>query len=328
MTFQRKSYLIKYLGKMLNDKTRTRYGRHIYRLKAIRALTVGLFIIFIAGIVLFTISRIRSGAVVNEKREILRIWNDEDYVQAYKISKDALADKPIDYFMLTTNGFAAYQIGISQINNHNTIFFLDESIRSLRKALLLKEASSDGRIHYVLGKAYSNKGNEYADLSVKYLEMANSLSYDAQDIPEFLGLAYAASGDYRSSVEAFSRAFVQGKQPSDALLLSIARSYMAMEEYNMAIGYLQQCVDNSQDSQSVVITRFLLAGIYIISEDYKNAEKQYLGILETSGENAEVHYQLGELYNMQGDTTRARSEWRIAYRQDPAHAKARARLNV
>jgi len=313
---------------MLQDKTRPRYGRHIYRQKTIRALTTGFFVIFIAAVVIFTISRIRSGAVVNEKREILQIWNNEDYEQAYKISGDSLAEKPIDYFMLTTNGFAAYQIGISQINNHNTLSYLDESIRSLRKALLLKEASSDGRVHYVLGKAYSNKGNEYADLAIKYLEMANYLSYDAQDIPEFLGLAYAACGDYRSSVEAFSRAFIPGKQPSDALLLSIARSYMAMEEYNMAIGYLQQCVDNSQDSQSVVVSRFLLAEIYILSGDYSSTEKQYLSILETSGENAEVHYQLGELYNMQGDTTRARSEWRIAYRQDPTHARARARLNI
>ncbi|MCL2242883.1 MAG: tetratricopeptide repeat protein [Treponema sp.] len=313
---------------MLQDKTRIRYGRHIYRLKTIRALIFGFLIIFIGAVVYFTVSRIRNGAVVNEKREILRIWNNEEYEQAYEISKNSLTEKPIDYFMLTTNGFAAYQIGISQINNQNTLFFLDESIRSLRKALLLKDAASDGRVYYVLGKAYSNKGNEYADLAIKYLETANNLSYEAHDIPEFLGLSYAACGDYRSSVEAFTRAFIDEKQPSDALLLSIARSYMAMEEYNMAIGYLQQCVDNSQDSQSVNISRFLLAEIYILSGDYDKTERQYMGILETSGENAEVHYQLGELYNLQGDTTRARSEWRIAYRQDPTHARARARLNI
>ena len=313
---------------MLQDKSRTRYGRHIYRLKAVRALTVAFFIVFITAVVYFSIFRIRSGTVVNEKRDISRIWNNEEYEQVYEISKNSLADKPIDYFMLTTNGFAAYQIGISQINNQNTLFYLDESIRSLRKALLLKEATTDGRVYYVLGKAYSNKGNEYADLAIKFLEAANSMSYEAQDIPEFLGLAYAACGDYRSSVEAFSGAFIPEKQPADALLLSIARSYIAMKEYGMAIGYLQQCVDNSQDSQTVIISRLLLAEIYILSGDYNSAERQYFNILEASGENAEVHYQLGELYSLQGDTTRARSEWRIAYRQDPTHARARARLNI
>jgi tetratricopeptide (TPR) repeat protein len=66
----------------------------------------------------------------------------------------------------------------------------------------------------------------------------------------------------------------------------------------------------------------------MVTGEYKSAEEQYNVIIETSGENAEVHFQLGELYNLQGDTTRARAEWRLAYRQDPAHAKARARLNI
>jgi tetratricopeptide (TPR) repeat protein len=188
--------------------------------------------------------------------------------------------------------------------------------------------NKDGRVFYVLGKAYRYKGPEYADLAVKYLEMAKNLSYDAIDIPEHLGLAYAAFGDYRSSVAAFSGSFVPGREPSDNLLLSIARSYMAMEEYNMAISYLQRCVDISPDSQSVVIARFMLAEIYRTLNDFDNAEIQLLSIIDETGETAEVHFQLGELYNLQGDTTRARAQWRIALRQDPTHARARVRLNI
>ena len=312
---------------MLKNKTWSHYGRHIYRLKKIRALAAVFFVIAAVIISILAVPRIKNGAG-NEKRELLRVWNAGDYEQAYEISKNALADKPVDYFLLTTNGFSAYQLGISQINSLNTLFFIDESIRTLRKALLLKESNGDGRVYYVLGKAYSYKGSEYADLAVKYLEMAKYLSYDAQDISEFLGLAYAACGDYRSSVEAFTQAFVPEKPPSDNLLLSIARSYMAMEEFNMAIGYLQRCVDTSPDSKSITIARFLLAEIFKLSGDNDSAEKQYLGILNDSGENAEVHYQLGELYNQRGDTTRARSEWRIAFRQDPTHIRARARLNI
>jgi tetratricopeptide (TPR) repeat protein len=206
--------------------------------------------------------------------------------------------------------------------------FINESIFSLRKALLHKESSKDGRIFYVLGKAYGYKGVEYADLAVRYLEMANYLSYPAADIFEYLGLAYAAFGDYRKSVEAFSNAFIPGRPPSDNLLLSIARSYMAMGEYNMALGYLRHCLDISPDSRSIDITRMLLAEIYRINGDFENAENQYLTIINSSGENAEVRFQLGELYNLKGETTRARSEWRMAYRLDPAHARARARLNI
>ena len=312
---------------MLAGKIRPSYGRQKYLLKRIRNITVVLLIISAVTVSVFFISKVNKGGN-NEKRELLQVWSEGDFEQAYKISKNALLEKPVDYFFLTINGFSAYQLGISQINSYDRLQFIDECIFSLRKAMLQKEASADGRVFYVLGKAYGYKGNEYADLAVKYLEMANNLSYEAGDIPEYLGLAYAAYGDYRNSVAAFSLAFNPDKEPSDNLLLSIARSYMAMEEYDMAAVYLKRCIDTSQDTKSIVVSRFLLAENFKISGDYDSAEKQYLSIIDETGENAEVHYQLGELYSLKGDTTRARSEWRIAYRQDPSHQRARTRLNI
>jgi len=311
---------------MFGSKIQSRSGRQIYRLYKIRKFSVVLVVIFIAAVSVLSVTSIHK-KVKNTKRELLSVWNEGNYEQAYEISKAALNEKPMDYFLLTMNGFSAYQWGISQINNHNTLFFIDDCIRSLRKAMLLKNSSKDARVYYVLGKAYSYKGNEYSDLAVKYLEMADNLRYDAQDIPEYLGLAYAAAGDYRSSVEAFTKAFKTGSI-SDNLLMSIARSYMAMDEYNMASGYLQRCIELSPDSKSIFTARLLLADVMIHSGDNSGAQAQYQKILEESGENAEVRYQLGELFNLMGDTVRARAEWRTAYRQDPAHAKARARLNI
>ncbi|MDR2729291.1 MAG: tetratricopeptide repeat protein [Treponema sp.] len=311
---------------MFNDKTLSRHGRQIYLQKKIRAITA--LSVIIAAIIasVFIIFRVKNGAS-NEKNELLRIWDEGNYEKVYEISKNALYKNPVDYNLLTLHGFSAYQLGISQINTQNTLLYIDESIFSLKKAMLHKEASGDGRIYYVLGKAYGYKGTEYSDLAVKYLEIAGGI-YDAKDIPEYLGLAYAACGDYRNSVAAFSRAFSPGKLPSDSLLLAIARSYIAMEEYGIASGYLKRCIEISPDSKSVVIARLLLAEILRMTDDYDGAEEQYLSILNGSGENAEVHYQLGELYNLKGDTTRARAEWRLAYRQDPAHTGTRARLNI
>jgi len=311
---------------MFNDKTLSRHGRQIYLQKKIRTITASLAIIAAIIASIFIIFQVKNSES-NEKHELLRIWNEGNYEKAYEISKIALYKNPVDYDLLTMYGFSAYQLGISQINSQNMLFYIDESIFSLRKALLHKEASGDGRIFYVLGKAYGYKGAEYSDLAVKYLEIAGRI-YDAKDIPEYLGLAYAASGDYRNSVASFSRAFSPDKPPSDNLLLSIARSYIAMEEYGMAAGYLKRCIEISPDAKSVVIARFLLAETFRLTDDYNSAEEQYLSILSDSGENAEVHYQLGELYNLKGDTTKARAEWRLAYRQDPAHAKTRARLNI
>jgi len=310
---------------MANNNTWSRYGRQIYNLKRIRTVGLIFFGLLIAAVSIFLVLRVKDG-VSNERREVLRVWNEGDYENAYNISKDFLLEKPVDYFLLTLNGFSAYQLGISQINNQNMLFYINECIFSLRKALLHNK--KDGQVYYVLGKAYWYKGAEYSDLAVKFLEMADSLSYNVSDISEYLGLAYAAYGDYRSSVEAFSRTFVPGETPSNNLLLPIARSYIAMEEYNMAMSYLQHSIANSPDSNSVIISRFMLAEIFRILNDYDNAEKQYISILDETGETAEVNFQLGELYFLQGDTTRARSQWRIAYRQDPLHARARARLNI
>jgi tetratricopeptide (TPR) repeat protein len=103
---------------------------------------------------------------------------------------------------------------------------------------------------------------------------------------------------------------------------------MAMEDYDMASSYLKRCIDFSADSKSVIVARFLLADLFRQTNNFQSAQEQYFIILETSGENAEVRFQLGELYFLQRDTTRARAEWRLAYRYDPAHAGARARLNI
>jgi tetratricopeptide (TPR) repeat protein len=293
------------------------------------AAAVVIAALFVAAPVPF-IARVRNRAG-GERRELLRLWEAGDFVGAFRLSTEALAARPLDYFLLTIRGFTAYQMGISQINSFDTAAFIDECIWSLRKALLLRDAATDGRVSYVLGKAYAYKGNNYADLTIKYLEQAKKLSYGAADIPEYLGLAYAAIGDYRGSVAAFSEALrpvPDADDPADTLLLAIARSYIALEEVETARAYLLRCLEVSLDSKSRVAARLLLAEVLLKQGDFEGAENEYTTILSEAGEQAEAHYQLGELYVLRGDTARARSEWRLAYKADPVHAKARARLNM
>jgi tetratricopeptide (TPR) repeat protein len=232
----------------------------------------------------------------------------------------------MDFFLLTMHGFSAYQLAVAQINDYDTISYVDECIWSLRTALLSDEGPGDPRIPYVLGKAYYAKGEGYEDLAINFLETARDENYEAGDLPEYLGLAYAAIHDYRSSVAAFSLA-LDGND-SDLLLFSIARSYLALEETETAAAYLMRCVEGSKDSDTIIAARLLLGQILEDSGDASGAEAQYLAILEENGENAEAHFQLGELYNAAGDGTRARAEWRRTIRIDPAHRSARARLNM
>ncbi|MDR2394328.1 MAG: hypothetical protein LBD93_09280 [Treponema sp.] len=326
---------------MVNRHSRSAYGMYLHRKQTLHTVLVAVFVVLTIGLLLLFLVP-WGNKVGNEKNELVQLWEAGSYDEAFRVSGEMLQDKPLDYFLLTLHGFSAYQLAIAQINNFDTLTYIDTCIWSLRKALLCKEGGLDGRVRYVLGKAYYYKGFGFADLAVKFLEAAREASYTAQDIPEYLGLSYAALQDYRSSVASFTLALDPGDEvqtresresediryPSDLLLLSIARSYLALEDVETAHAYLQRCVDISKDSRTMVVARLLLGSILGKNGNLKGAEAQYMAILAEGGENADAHYQLGELYAGGGDPIRARAEWRKAYSIDPSHKPTRVRLNM
>jgi len=140
-------------------------------------------------------------------------------------------------------------------------------------------------------------------------------------------MAYFAVEDYRKSVAAFSEALgTSAEGPSGPLLLHIAQAYIALGEYDNAHPYLQRCIEVSPDFRIVLDARLLLAEALKMNGEIEGAVKQLQEIIAETGDNAEAHYQLGELYALQGNNTRARAEWRLALKADPAHANARKRL--
>jgi len=318
---------------MLLKRSVSDYGANFRRKQIFqKALLVAMVLVFLSFLpVIYFRLKGRGG---NDRRELQTLFENGNFENAYIQSREMLIEKPLDFFLLTIFGFSAYQLAIAQINNYDTLSYVNDCIWSLRKALLLREGSSDGRIFYVLGKAYYYKGSGYADLAVNYLEKARTVEYKAADIPEYLGLAYAAIRDYRSSVAAFTLALAgeggaSGKAAgSDILLLSIARSYLELKEYESCRAYLLRCLDVSRDSRTIAAARLLLGVVLFTTGDTSGAEAEYLKVIEENEANAEAHYQLGELYALEGDTTRSRAEWRRAIRIDPAHGKARSRLNL
>ena len=303
-----------------------RSGSYRSRLKKRRVFTnilFGVLILAIIALVPMFYPRIRSHSA-NDRRQLRSYFEAEAFEYAFLLSGEMLKSRPLDTFLLTVHGFSAYQLANAQINAFDTLTYINESIWALRKALLSRGSSSDG-IYYVLGKAYFYKGPEYADLAVYFLEKASAASFKAADIHEYLGLSYAILGDYRSSVTAFSQSL--GEEPSDLLLLSIAQSYNSLEEFDAAMAYLIHCLEISRDFNTINAARLLLANILLKTGDIPAAEEEYLKLIEISGDNAEAHYQLGELYVQMGDLTRAIAEWRRAVRIDPAHGPARRRLN-
>lgn len=302
------------------------YGSLFRRKQAIQKISLAIIILLLVSFAPFVYLKLQ-GRNVNERRELRENFESGAYEASYNQSREMLREKPLDFFLLSINGFSSYQLAISQINSFDTLYYIDNCIWSLRKAMLFNESNSDGRIFYVLGKAYYYKGQGYGDLAVKYLERARAVSYMAADIPEYLGLAYAAVKDYHSSIAAFSLALA-ANDASDILLLSIARSYMAMDELEPSRAYLVRCLEITRDSRIVAAARLLLGNIMYKIGDFRGAEAEYEKALEENGEIAEAHFQLGELYAMGGDIARARAEWRRAFRIDPTFEPARNRLNT
>jgi tetratricopeptide (TPR) repeat protein len=264
-----------------------------------------------------------------QKKDLLAYWENGAYEEALAKSREGLDRKPMDSFFLTINGFAAYQMAVVQINNAGSLAYIDECIWSLRRALLGKDTDRDGRIRYVLGKAYYVKGSDYADLAVKYLEEAKAVSFNAGDLDEYLGLSYTALKDYRKSVEALTASLDPSDESnSDLLLMYIAQSYMGLEDWDSARAYLTRCVERSKDTDIVLKANLLRGQVLRNSGNIEEAVAVLESVLESGGENAEVSFELGEIYASQGDTTRARAAWRRAYRADPNYAPVSTRLNT
>ena len=294
------------------------------------AAKAAFFAVFAGLLIFFGVILVRrlADSGKNEREALQDLWEASEYQKTYAESLEKLKSNPMDFFLLTLRGFSAYQLAVAQINANDIQNYIDDCIWSLRKALLLTEAQNDGRVYYVLGKAYYEKGEGYADLAVKYLEKGRSLDFYARDIPQYLGLSYAAIQDYRASVAAFSLALNDSDlSKRDGLLIAIANSYYALGDTASAQAYLIRCADTSLDSKSVSAARLRLGIIHIETGNSAAAEEQFRLILDDGDENADAHYYLGELYLAAGDSTRARAEWRNAVRIDPAHRLARARLN-
>lgn len=317
---------------MFKKRSRIGFSKSSFRRQSLlKAIIVGILLAGILSLSVFLI--IRQNRLGTNTSEIIQFWEDGNYEETYRLTSEELEKKPLDFSLLTLYGFSSYQLALAQINNHDTQIYIDNCISSLRKALLLRGGEKDARIWYVLGKAYYFKGPYYADLTVECLEEARNLHYEASDISEYLGLAYAAIHDYRSSVAELSMSLDPSGNSdnaaiSDLRLLTIAQSYIGLGEHEAARAYLVQCIETSKDEDVALKARFLLASVFLELGDTDGALSQFSTINGISGGNADAYYQLGEIYAASGDTVRARAEWRNAVRVNPSHAASRERLGI
>ena len=272
----------------------------------------------------FVFPRLISGSVY----ALSKSWKSYDYESVYETSKGILRSSPFNNAALTYHGYAAFYLGVSSLDKMNEQNYLDEAINSLRLALLDAQNSLKSQLAYMLGKAYFYKNTVssyyYADLAVKYLELAKARGYKADDIAEYLGLSYAALGMTMDSIASFTEALLV--RESDTLLFSIAEQYHKAGQNAAAEQYLFRVIKECDDENLVLQSRMLLGSIYIAENKYREATEEFLSVLEKNENSADAHYKLGILYEKQGDMVKARSEWRNALRIQVNHRGALEKL--
>lgn len=267
-------------------------------------------------------SKIKNGnSILNLKSK----WKVYDYQSVYDISSVILYEKPFNTTALTYLGYSSFFLAVSQTDLVQSLALLDQSINSLRLALLGAKFTAVPQIEYMLGKAYFYKNLQssyyyYSDLAVHYLLKAKTDGYKADDIPELLGLCYASLGMTMESISAFTEALLV--RESDILLLSIAEQYHNAGQDNAAEQYLFRISQNCKDEQIVLKSHLLMGTIYLEREQYDEAEKEFNLILEKNENSADSYYGLGVIYESQGDLVKARSEWRKALRIQNNHPLA------
>ena len=262
---------------------------------------------------------------------IISLWNKSEYEEVYNQSGILLDENSFNGTALFYRGLSSFYLAVSQTDTVEAQSYLDESINNLRIALHTSNKDLKPQISYILGKAYFQKNlfssyHYYADLAVLYLENAVSLGYEAADIPEYLGLSYANLGMTQQSIEAFTNALLV--RESDILLLAIAQQYMISSNVETAKQYLFKVAKESSNDILILKSKLLLAQIYFEEQLYSEAAQEYMSILEKDPDYADAYYGLGLIYEKEGDSAKARAEWRNVLKIQVNHQGAINKLGL
>lgn len=257
-------------------------------------------------------------------------WNANDFNLVHNLTEKILEERPFDNTALAYQGYAYFYLSVAEKEPSVSLNYVNSAINNLRIAMRNAPASIRPQIYYILGKAYYQKDVlssyvYYADSVVYYLEEALQAGYQADDIAEYLGMAYAQLGMTEESIVSFSNALLTNE--SDILLLSIAEQYIKNSQPDIAKQYLYQLKTESADEQISLKARLLLAQLHAEEGKFEDALQEYTAILEKNPENADAHYGIGVLYEKQGDLAKARAEWRKTLKLQVNHSGALKSLN-
>ena len=183
-----------------------------------------------------------------------------------------------------------------------------------------------GKLSYILGKAYYQKGEYYADLALKYLSIAEESNLDFVDLHEFKGMAYLLLGEEEAAISSFTLALKE--TPSPLLLYILGETYMKISDFQNAKQYFFETISKTKDELLQLKCRYYIGSILFDEGEFEKAKDEFTAILEKDDSSSDAHYGLGLVLEQQGQLVKARSEWRKALKINPSHEKTREKLKM
>ncbi|HAK44821.1 MAG TPA: hypothetical protein DCO79_02715 [Spirochaeta sp.] len=314
---------------MILPEDRYRFSGKKQKSKKPLIITVSIIAVCVAVAVVlyFTIgSRTETDLINNqeEARTIEALWENQHYETINIKCEAILKEDPMNQKALIYNGFSYFYRGASQYSLEEKIPLFDSSLMNLRRALLVCNEDIKGKVKYIIGKCYFQKGKFYSDLAIIYLEESIEAGYTGEDTFEYLGLLNSRLRKYYKSVEYYLRAIEV--KATDMLYLVLAQTYYQLEERTKSEEYLNLALKKTTDFSVEQKARYLLGNILIENGDYERAEEEYLKILEKNDKAADAHYYLGDIYDKMGDSVKARYQWRKCLEIDSYHYGAKLKL--
>ncbi|BCR22123.1 tetratricopeptide repeat protein [Borrelia sp. HM] len=311
-------------------------------LKYVFYLLISLLLLFFIFYILsyfkaFSNSYLKAGPT---EVNLLALWDNKEYKEIIDYAENGLKANRFDFNLNLLLGFSYFYYSLMLNDSYLKNQFLDNAIERLRFLIAINDDASMGLIYYVLGKAYSHKGEYYSDLSVKYLNKAlysSGFSFMSMknDIFEYLGYSYQLLRDYNASLKFFEKAYKENK--SDLVLWSLAYVNYKAGNIDDSIEYINKFLQeengisaNERSDGNLIQKVYLLYGdIYLAKNDYDEAFNCYDKVLKINSLNPNVYVKIGDIYRKKDkDYPKARKYWREALSIDPYLEEARERLKI
>lgn len=290
-----------------------------------RSLFVFLMLLFVIAS-FFGIRYINKQRGIPSLKEISQDWKMSSYNSVYLKAEQILKNDPFNAEALTFKGFSSYYIYVTENDESNNLAYLEKSIISLRQAMYFLKETEKPKVAYILGKAYYQKGEYYADLAIEYLNIAEAAGMSFSDLKEFKGMACLSLGRLEEATEAFTEALKDEASPF--LLYILGETYLKMEDLQNAKQYFFETITKTKDELLQLKCRCYIANILLDEGELDRAKLEFLAILEKDDSSSDAHYGLGVILEKEGDLVKARSEWRRALKNNPSHEKTKEKLKV